>query len=90
MYGAHGSFMIFSRNYFRLGADVDYPRFLFGEEVFVAEQLRTHNLHIEHLPQLRIFDKEHASTSKVKFGFICGEHKKSYDYLYERFYKGES
>lgn len=87
MYGAHGSFMIFTKVYFMRGADVNYPRFLFGEEVFVAEQLRTRHLEIDHLPVLRIFDKEHASTSKVKFGFICGEHKKSYDYLYERFFK---
>ncbi|WNZ80059.1 glycosyltransferase [Pseudomonas sp. P105] len=88
MYGAHGSFMVFTRRYFTKGADVAYPRFLFGEEVFVAEQLLRHNLSIQHVPGLRVFDKEHASTSKVNFDFICGEHKKSYDYLYTHFYKG--
>ncbi|MFC6337427.1 glycosyltransferase [Pseudomonas sp. CCM 7891] len=85
MYGAHGSFMVFTQRYFAKGADVDYPRFLFGEEVFVAEQLRRHGLSIEHVPGVRVFDKEHASTSQVKLDFICGEHKKSYDYLYTHF-----
>ena len=90
MYGAHGSFMIFTKQYFRQGADVDYPRFLFGEEGFVAEQLRRHNLVIEHVPALRVFDKEHASTSQVKLKFLCAEHKKSYDYFYRHFLKGGS
>lgn len=90
MYGAHGSFMIFTRRYFAKGADVAYPRFLFGEEGFVAEQLRRHALSIEHVPSVRVFDKEHASTSQVKLDFICAEHKKSYDYFYTHFLKDRS
>jgi GT2 family glycosyltransferase len=90
MYGAHGSFMIFTRRYFAKGADVAYPRFLFGEEGFVAEQLRRHALSIEHVPSVRVFDKEHASTSQVKLDFICAEHKKSYDYFYTHFLKNGS
>lgn len=89
MYGAHGSFMIFTRSYFRQGASVDYPRFLFGEEVFVAEQLRMHQLEIAHISNVRIFDKEHASTSQANFKFICGEHKKSYEYLISNFFAGK-
>lgn len=85
MYGAHGSFMVFTRYYFAHGASVNYPRFLFGEEGFVAEQLRMHGLVIEHVPGIRVFDKEHASTSQVKLDFICAEHKKSYDYFYTNF-----
>lgn len=90
MYGAHGSFMIFTRRYFAKGADVAYPRFLFGEEGFVAEQLRRHGLSIEHVPGVRVFDKEHASTSQVKLDFICAEHKKSYDYFYTHFLRNRS
>ncbi len=90
MYGAHGSFMVFTRQYFAKGAQVAYPRFLFGEEGFVAEQLRMHGLEIEHVPNIRVFDKEHASTSQVNLGFICAEHKKSYDYFYTNFIKNRS
>ncbi|WP_330508404.1 glycosyltransferase [Pseudomonas putida] len=90
MYGAHGSFMIFTKNYFQQGASVDYPRFLFGEEVFVAEQLRMYQLEIEHAPCVRVFDKEHASTSQANFKFICGEHKKSYEYLISNFFAGKA
>lgn len=90
MYAAHGSFMIFTKKYFQQGASVDYPRFLFGEEVFVAEQLRMHQLEIEHKPSVRIFDKEHASTSQANLKFICGEHRKSYDYLISHFFTGKA
>jgi GT2 family glycosyltransferase len=87
MYGAHGSFMIFTKNYFIKGANVDYKRFLFGEEGFVAEQLRNVNLIIEHVPTIRIYDKEHGSTSKVTSELICSEHRKSYKFYYENYMK---
>ena len=87
MYGAHGSFMIFTKRYFSKGAHVSYPRFLFGEEGFVAEQLLINGLSIEHVPCIKVFDKEHGSTSKSAKRFICAEHKKSYDYFYENFIK---
>lgn len=86
MYGAHGSFIIFTQLYFKRGAHVLYPRFLFGEEVFVAEQLRLNNMLIQHVPDVRMSDKEHASTSKIKLKFICPEHRKSYEYWLSKFF----
>ncbi|WP_276489094.1 glycosyltransferase family 2 protein [Ectopseudomonas mendocina] len=87
MYGAHGSFMVFTKSYFVKGGSVNYPRFLFGEECFVAEQLLEHGLKIKHLRSLRVFDKEHASTSREGLAFICSEHKKSYDFFYDQYLK---
>ena len=87
MYGAHGAFMIFTQMYFKAKAKIDYPRFLFGEEGFVAEELREHNLKIRHETSLVIHDKEHGSTSTQPSKFICKEHKKSYDYFYINYMK---
>tara|TARA_R110001583_G_scaffold107898_1_gene256603 strand:- start:13526 stop:14422 length:897 start_codon:yes stop_codon:yes gene_type:complete len=87
MYGAHGAFMIFTQLYFKTGAKIDYPRFLFGEEGFVAEELRKHSLKIYHETSLVIHDKEHGSTSTQPSKFICKEHKKSYDYFYFNYMK---
>jgi GT2 family glycosyltransferase len=86
-YGAHGSFMIFTKRYFEAGASVNYPRFLFGEEGFVAEQLCMNKLCIFHQTKLKVFDKEHASTSQESSKFMCSEHKKSYRYFYDNFLK---
>jgi GT2 family glycosyltransferase len=87
MYGAHGAFMIFTQMYFEAKARIDYPRFLFGEEGFVAEELRKYSLKIQHETNLVIYDKEHGSTSTQPSKFICKEHKKSYDYFYENYMK---
>ncbi|MEH6383030.1 MAG: glycosyltransferase [Colwellia sp.] len=87
MYGAHGAFMIFTRSYFDEGGKIDYPRFLFGEEGFVAEELRRIKLKISHENGLVIRDKEHGSTSLESSKFICQEHKKSYDYFYINYLK---
>ena len=77
--------MIFTKSYFTRSAHVSYDRFLFGEEGFVAEQLLKNELIIEHTPNIRVYDREHGSTSKAGKSFICSEHKKSYDYFYENY-----
>lgn len=87
IYAAHGSFIVFTRSYFNSGAHVHYPRFLFGEEVFVAEQARIHNLRIIHNKDLLIHDREHGSTGKQDSRFIANEHVKSYDFLIKNYFK---
>jgi len=62
IYASHGSCVIFNRRYFVSGGSIDYPVFLFGEEIFVAETARQLGLSVVHCPQLWVFDKEHAST----------------------------
>jgi GT2 family glycosyltransferase len=62
MYAAHGSCMVFSKNYFLLGGTLNMPNFLFGEEIFVAETARELGLEILYTPKLVILDHEHAST----------------------------
>lgn len=89
MYGAHGSFIIFTKQYFLAGASIEYPRFLFGEEGFVAEQARAKSLKIVHVPQIIIHDREHGTTSQQPSSFMCREHVKSYDYYLNTFRKDE-
>jgi len=86
MYAPHGAFIIFTNNYLLSAAKINYPRFLFGEEVFVAEEARLNNLKITYEPYLVIYDNEHGSTSLEKNKFISMEHVKSYDYLLKTYY----
>lgn len=86
MYAAHGSIMLFTKFYFNQGASIDYPRFLFGEEVFVAEESRLKGLKTIYTPELKIYDKEHGSTSKEADKFISLEHVKSYKYLLDSYF----
>lgn len=86
MYGAHGAFMMFTRRYFEKGGSIDYPRFLFGEEGFVAEETRRAGLVVQHVETLVINDREHGSTSLKSSRFLAREHKKSYEYFLSHYF----
>lgn len=43
-----------------------YPTFLFGEEIFIAENLIRYNLNTQYIKELLIYDSDHESTSKMK------------------------
>lgn len=62
IYAPHGSCLVFHRNYFTQGGNLDLPNFLFGEEVLVAENALKTGLDIVYHPEMVIYDYEHAST----------------------------
>lgn len=87
IYAPHGSFIIFKRCYFEKGGDLEYPGFLFGEEIFVAESARAHGLDVVFDSTLKIIHVEHVST-----GFFWSRNKaehraKSVEYCYEKFFR---
>jgi GT2 family glycosyltransferase len=66
IYAAHGSFLIFSKNYFERGGDLNYPEFLFGEEIYVAEKVRSLGMKVLYEPSLVVVHEEHRSTKLFK------------------------
>ncbi|MBI9052572.1 MAG: glycosyltransferase [Bacteroidales bacterium] len=66
IYAGHGSFMIFTKNFNDKNEDFSFPSFLFGEEIYFAEQVKNSKLKTVYIPKLRIYDFDHASTSKIK------------------------
>jgi GT2 family glycosyltransferase len=66
IYAPHGSFLIFSSEYFRAGGSLEFPCFLFGEEVYLAETLRKLGLDAVYEPSLEVVHQEHKSTRLVK------------------------
>lgn len=85
-YSPHGSFIIFTRQYFLNGALYNYPQFLFGEEDFVAEECRRVGLQVNYQPSVKIFDDDHGSTSREKLSFIASEHVKSLKYIVDTYH----
>lgn len=65
VYAPQGSCMIFSQNYFLKGGTLNYPSFLFQEEIFVAEESRKAALKVVYEPRLQVSHKEHVSTGYV-------------------------
>lgn len=86
MYAPHGSFIIFTKNYFVNGGHLNYPRFLFGEEIFVGEMCRSLSLLVQFNPSLKILDIDHGSTSLKSLRFLANEHVKSLRYLLHTYF----
>jgi GT2 family glycosyltransferase len=90
IYAAHGSFMIFNKNYFRKGGSLNHISFLFGEEIFVAEQCLKYGLETIYYPKLKIDDYEHASTRFFYSWKICQYMKDTTKIIIEHYYKNKA
>ena len=87
IYAGHGSFMLLTRNFFKEYKRIDYPIFLFGEELFLAELIRKKGMRVRYMPSLRIEDNEHVSTSRMKKRFYFKCNTESIKYILDTFYK---
>jgi GT2 family glycosyltransferase len=90
MYAPHGSFIIFTKYYFRHGGSVDYPRFLFGEEDFVGEQCRRIGATVKYLPDITVFDEDHGSTGQENLAFLASHHATSLDYIIRTYHANDT
>jgi GT2 family glycosyltransferase len=88
LYAAHGALMIFTRAYFQRGGTLDYPCFLFGEEVWAAEELRLRGLHTIYDPQIKVLDDDHVSTRRLSKGALAGLHASSMRFLRRTYFDG--
>jgi GT2 family glycosyltransferase len=86
IYAAHGSVIIFCKAYFALDGNLKYPVFLFGEEIFLAEEMRKRNLLTIYLPSIRVFDDEHINTSKLKIEAQCKMSYEAIVYLKNKYF----
>ena len=86
IYAPHGSFIIFHKRFFQKGGSLDYPPFLFGEEIFVAEMARKLDLKIIYYPKLRILDHEHASTGLIRSKKIASYFRNSMNFIVDQYF----
>jgi GT2 family glycosyltransferase len=78
IYAGHGSFMIFTNLFISEIKNMNFPSFLFGEEIYLAELVLKSNYKVIYEPLLKIYDIEHASTSKLNYITFC---KSNFDSL---------
>lgn len=86
IYAAHGSFMLFTKKFSSFLSNMEYPVFLFGEELYIAEHLRKRGLKTIYLPNVVVIDKDHASTSKMKSKFYYKCNYEAIDMIIKEFY----
>ena len=86
IYAGHGSFIILTKKYFQQCGIIDYPIFLFCEEIYLGEQCRKHGLKVVYEPALRVTDAEHASTSTFKRSKYCKYNFEAISYILKNYY----
>lgn len=86
IYLPYGACFIFSKNYFDKGCQIDFPLFLYGEELYVAEQSRRAGIDIIYVPSIRFMNHEHASTSSLMKHTVRKYNYEAMKYILEEFY----
>jgi GT2 family glycosyltransferase len=85
-YAIHGSFMVFNKTFFKKGGTINYPSVLFGEELFIAEQVRKLNLNMVYEPTLKVEHNEHTTTGVFKSRKTVAYLYQSYTYLLKTYF----
>ena len=87
IYSGHGSFMIFRPELFHQKPPLDYPVFLFCEEIFMAEMVRRIGKKTVHYPAVKVWDCEHASTGLMGLWRYCKYNHDALSYIIKHFYE---
>ena len=87
IYAGHGSFMIFRPEIFQQEPKLDYPVFLFCEEIYMAEMARRIGKKVAHCPAVKVWDKEHASTGLMGLWRYCKYNHDALSYIIRTFYE---
>lgn len=86
IYAGHGSFIILTRQYFQQCGIIDYPVFLFCEEIYLGEQCQQHGLKVVYEPDIRVTDAEHASTGTFRRSSYCRYNYDAISYILSTYY----
>lgn len=86
IYAGHGSLIILTKAYFQKYRIIDYPIFLFCEELFLAENCRKAGLKVVYEPIIKVNDKEHVSVGKMSHKDYCRHNLAAMNYILQNFY----
>jgi GT2 family glycosyltransferase len=87
IYAGHGSFMIFTGNFIEKNREMEFPCFLFGEEIFLAELVRKNNKKVMYEPDIKVYDIDHVSTGKMSIKKLCQMNYDSLTKIKKHFYE---
>lgn len=86
IYAPHGALFIFTDAEFFMHLP-RYEPFLFGEELFIAEEALLSKKTIIYCPQLRVLDSCHASTGLLSISRRRAMMKESIDFILRKYHK---
>jgi GT2 family glycosyltransferase len=87
--GAHGSFVIYSRDIFdKIGLPYDENMFLFAEECLLAHVLKSKGINTIMTKDIQVLHHEDGSMNEANIRQM-EEQKKSITYYYDKLYKNK-
>lgn len=86
IYCGHGSFIILTKKFFEKYAAIEYPCFLYCEELFLGELIKNAGLKVVYEPSLKVIDDEHISTGLLSSKASCAFNLEALRYIYKMFY----
>lgn len=86
IYAGHGSFIVLTKEYVKQCGLIDYPPFLYGEEIYVAEECRSHGLSVCYEPTVCIDDIGRVSTGKAPQEVFYQWNIEALSYITEKYY----
>lgn len=86
IYAGHGSFIILTRYYFEKCDIINYPIFLFCEEIYLGEQCHQNGLKVFYDPTITVNDEEHASTGALCNSQYCKYNFEATGYILKTYY----
>lgn len=86
VYAVHGSMMFFSKNFFTSGGNLRFGSFLYGEELFIAEQVFRMNRKAVVYDDLIVEHEEHSTTGRIKGARHMRYLNQSMNYIMREFY----
>lgn len=64
-YAGHGSFILLTKAFAQHYSELHFPGFMYGEEIYMAELVRTAQLKVQYIPTLRITNTGNVSTGLI-------------------------
>lgn len=87
IYAGHGSFIILTKEFIKKCGIINYPIFLYDEELYLAEECRSHKLKVIHEPSIIIEDIGKVSTGKLPSNFYCKYNEEGINYILNTYYQ---
>lgn len=86
IYAGHGSFIMLTKAFVTQYPVLEYPVFLFCEEIYLAELCRKAGLIVQYEPSVIVHDTEHCSTGKMRKSFYYKCNYDAINYILETYY----
>ena len=90
IYAGHGSFIILTHEFIKRCGIINYPPFLYCEEIYLGELCRLHHLVVNYQPTIIINDIGGVSTGRLKRKDYYQYNSKATQYIIDTFYKAQS